>query len=348
MWDVNIVCDSTGPSHTADAAAAGRQARAKRGSAPSNATAAAEAQPGAHNRANKRRRRVLVLPDSQLHEEQEQAHKRVRTGKGSGALTAGPMNGSRAGHVDPGSAEEERGAGGAAASTSEVVADSMEIGSSVADAAGDIMDDVSSADTGHHEHPAAQQVQHERPDAQQAQPDALQGQHQAQQQPGVLTTREQGRAVGAAGQLVGLGQLLSGDIQWVGPRIDPPTQMCLAPSQHQTYYKAFSRVCSMLSCLQTSSSRESATFAVRKLLLHACLLFGHECITVQLAVAHMASMFPFCYITTIPSAAIIVALLRANANAIAASCTLPHCCLQQLVLHSMYGGSLLLHVACWL
>ena len=271
--DIDIVGGNTGPSHTADAAAAGRQARAKRGSAPSNATAAAEAKPGAHSRAKKRRRRLLVLPDSQLHEEQEEAHKRIRKGKGSGALTAGPMTGSRAGHVDPGSAEEERAADGAAASTSEVVADSMEFGSCMADAAGDIMDDVSSADTGHHEHPAAQQAQRERPDAQQAQPDALQGQHQAQQQPGVLTMREQGRAVGAAGQLVGLGQLLSGDIQWVGPRIDPPTQMCLAPSQHQTYYKAFSRVCYMLSCLQTSSSSKSATFAssIRCCMLAYCL-----------------------------------------------------------------------------
>ena len=148
------------------------------------------------------------------------------------------MDSSRVGHGDRGSAEEEL----TAADTSEVVADSMDISNCAAGAAGDMMDDVSSADTGHHEHPDAQQAQH----------DALQGQHQAQQQPGVLTTGEQGRAGGAAGQLAGLGQHLNGDIQWVGNSIDPPRQMGLAPSQHQIYYKAFSRVCSMLSCLQTS------------------------------------------------------------------------------------------------
>lgn len=214
-------------------AAAERQARAKRGSTSGNVTGSAEAKLGAHSRANKRRRRLLVLPDSQLHEEQEEAYKRVRTRKGSRAPTAGHMDNGRGGHVDPGSAEEECAADGAAAGTSEVVADSMQIGSCVADAAGDMMDDVSSADTGHHDHLIAQQAQR----------DALQGQHQAQQQPSVLTLGEQGRAVGAAGQLVGLGQLLSGDIRWVGPSIDPPTQMGLAPSQHQTYFKAFSRVC---------------------------------------------------------------------------------------------------------
>lgn len=145
------------------------------------------------------------------------------------------MNNSRGGHVGPGSTEEERATAGAAAGTSEVVADSMEMGSCVADAdaGGDMMDDVSSADTGHHEHLVAQQAQR----------DPLQGQHVAQQQPSVLTLGEQGSAVGGAGPPVGLGQLLSGDIRWVGPRIDPPTQMGLAPSQHQTYYKAFSRVC---------------------------------------------------------------------------------------------------------
>ena len=162
--------------------------------------------------------------------------------------------------MDRGSAEEER----TAASTSEVVADSMEISSCVTNAAGEMMDDVSSADTGHHEHLVAQQAQR----------DALQRQHQAKQQPGMLTLGEQGRAVRAAEQQAGLGQLLTGDIQWVGPSIGPPTQMGPAPSQHQTYYKAFSRVCSMHSCLQTSSSNESATSLAFKLLLRLGLMIG--------------------------------------------------------------------------
>ena len=223
------------------------------------ATASAEAKPEAHSRVNERRRKLLVLPDSQQYEEQEGAHERVRTRKGSRNPTAGSMDQSRGGHVDRGSTKEKRAADGAAASTSEVVADSMEIGSCVADAAGDMMDDVSSADTGHHEHLVAQHAQREGPGAQQAQCDALPRQHQAKQHPGMLTLGEQGRAVGAAGQPELLGQLLTGDIQWVGSRIDPPTQMTLAASHHQTYYKAFSRVCSMHSCVQTSSSTESGT-----------------------------------------------------------------------------------------
>lgn len=141
--------------------------------------------------------------------------------------------------MDPGDAEEERPTGCA----SEVVEDSLEVGSCVADAAGARMDDVSSADTGHHEHPDAQQAQRERPSAQQAQHDGLQG-----QQAGVVMLVEQGRAVGAAGQSAGLGQLLSGGIQWVGSSVDAPTQLGLVPSWHQTYYQAFSRVCAILSC----------------------------------------------------------------------------------------------------
>ena len=148
------------------------------------------------------------------------------------------MDDSRGQLVEPGSAEKERAATGGAASTSEVVADSLEVGSCVAHALGVVMDDVSSADTGRHEWA----------DAQQAQREALQGQHPAQQ-PSLMTVGEQGRAVAAAGQLAGAGQLLSGNIQWVGPSIDPPTHLGLAPSQHQTYYKAFSKACTLLSLL---------------------------------------------------------------------------------------------------
>ena len=173
-----------------------------------------------------------------MQEEQEQAHKRVRARKGNTTPPAGLRDNAGGQHVEPSGAEEVRPTG----SASEMVEDSLEVGSCVADAAGDRMDDVSSADTGHHEHPVAQQAQRERPDAQQAQRDALQG-----QQAGVLMLVEQGRAVAAAGQLAGLGQPLSGGIQWVGPSIDPPTQLGLVPSQHQTYYKAFSRVCATLS-----------------------------------------------------------------------------------------------------
>ncbi|KAL0040637.1 hypothetical protein WJX79_000270 [Trebouxia sp. C0005] len=39
----------------------------------------------------------------------------------------------------------------------------------------------------------------------------------------------------------GAGQLLTGDIQWVGPSIEPPTGLDLTPSQHQTFYAAFAR-----------------------------------------------------------------------------------------------------------
>lgn len=242
-----IACGSVGPNHTAGAAAAaGRQAGAKRGSSNSgNATASGEAKLAGSGRAKKRRRSALVLPESQPQEEQAGAHKRARARKGIRTPPAGLMGSTRGQVVDPCGAEEEQAADGATAgSASEVVEDSLEVGSCVADAAGDRMDDVSSADTGHREHLVPQQAQRERPGAQQAQRDGLQ-----RQQAGVLMLVEQGRAVGAAGQLAGLGQLLTGGIQWVGSSIDPPTQLGLAPSQHQTYYQAFSRVCAILSCI---------------------------------------------------------------------------------------------------
>lgn len=238
---VDVACGSIGPNHTVGAAAAGRQAGAKRGSSHSgNATASAEPKLGGNSRAKKRRRSALVLPESQSQEEQAEAQKHVRARKGSRNPPAGLRDSTRGRLVDPGGVEEE----GPTGSASEVVEDSLEVGSCVADGAGDRMDDVSSADTGHHEHPTAQQAQRERPDAQQAQRNGLQG-----QQAGVLMLVEQGRADGAAGQLAGLGQLLSGGIQWVGSSVDPPTQLGLAPSQHQTYYKAFSRVGATLSCI---------------------------------------------------------------------------------------------------
>lgn len=139
------------------------------------------------------------------------------------------------GLVHPGSAEEECAADGAAGSTSEVVADSMEGGGC---AVGDVMDDVSSADVGQQAQHRPLHAQQGAPHAQQAQHNALQWQQQQAQQLSLMTVGEQGRAVGPAG----LGQLLSGDIQWVGSAIDAPTQLGLTPSQHQTYYKAFSRV----------------------------------------------------------------------------------------------------------
>ena len=194
-----------------------------------------EPQAAASGRANKRRRTLLVLPESQPQEEQADRH----AGTGNRDTPAGPMHDMGLALMIPGRAEEGCAAEGAAGSMSEVVADSMEIGGC------DAMDDVSSADTGQ---PRAQQAQHEALFKQQ--------QHQEAQALRLMMLGKQGRAVGSAGQSAGLGQLLSGDIQWVGPATDPPTQLGLNPSQHQTYYKAFSRVCPMPFSLQRIHSQQ--------------------------------------------------------------------------------------------
>lgn len=222
-----MACANVGRSPSA---AAGRRALTKPGRASANP---ARGLPAASGRAKKRRRTLLVLPESELQEEPADRH-------ASRTPLASPMPDMAPGLVSPGSAEEECPAEGAAGSTSEVVADSLEIGQ-MCGACGvdDAMDDVSSADIG-------------QPHAQQAQREALLKQQQQQQQAqplSLVTGGKQGRAVGSTGQSAGLGQLLSGDIQWVGPAIDPPTQLGSAPLQHQTYYKAFSRVCSVLSPL---------------------------------------------------------------------------------------------------
>ncbi|KAL0056193.1 hypothetical protein WJX82_008598 [Trebouxia sp. C0006] len=60
--------------------------------------------------------------------------------------------------------------------------------------------------------------------------------------PGSTARRQpRGGGGGVEQQAGGAGQLLSGDIQWVGPSIEPPTGLGLTPSQHQTFYAAFAR-----------------------------------------------------------------------------------------------------------
>ena len=142
-----------------------------------------------------------------------------------------------------------------------VVADSMEFGSCMAAASADVQDEVSSADTNNDHQagrivlrqqlqaPQAEQHQlHIQPPQQQAHtqlgPGPMQQQQQQQQQGGMVTAGFS-RAAGGGGveqQAGGAGQLLSGDIQWVGPSIEPPTGLGLTPSQHQTFYAAFARV----------------------------------------------------------------------------------------------------------
>ncbi|KAL0028399.1 hypothetical protein WJX77_003852 [Trebouxia sp. C0004] len=134
-----------------------------------------------------------------------------------------------------------------------IVADSMEFGSCMAATSADIQDEVSSGDT-NNDHQAGQVLL-----GQQLQPPQAE-QHQLHDQPlqqaylqlapGPMQ-QQQGNMViaglsGAAGgnveqQAGGAGQLLSGDIQWVGPSIEPPTGLGLTPSQHQTFYAAFAR-----------------------------------------------------------------------------------------------------------
>ena len=119
-----------------------------------------------------------------------------------------------------------------------IVADSLEVDDSMVGCSAELFDEVSSADTGHRHRPGLQmtdQVQpmHHPQQQQQAQP---------QQPLPALAVPEQGRAVGGVGQVAEAGQLLRGEVQWLGPSVEPPAVMGSAPSQHQTYYSAFSRV----------------------------------------------------------------------------------------------------------
>lgn len=130
-----------------------------------------------------------------------------------------------------------------------VVADSLELGSCRAAASADVHDEVSSADTSDvHEPPPQKEPLLQLPNAQHPHSDFHKQeppQSRQQQQPaGQLTTAGQGRVAGVGGQAAGAGQLLSGEIQWVGPSVDPPTGLGLGltPSQHQTFYAAFTRV----------------------------------------------------------------------------------------------------------
>lgn len=219
----------------AGAAAVGRHAGAKRASTAADAAAPSEAHTGAGTRARKRRRSQLVLSDT---EQQDEARSiKARTGATPGRA---PGSRTRQRRGTPVRGEWEcRQMPSAAASRSEVIADSLEVDSCVADAADDMLNDVSSADTGHHDRADAQPHQA----IQQAQPLPAQQpqQPQQQEQPGLVG--EQGRAVDNAGPSAGAGKLLSGKIQWVGPSVEPPAQLGLNPSQHQTYYNAFTRVC---------------------------------------------------------------------------------------------------------
>ena len=128
-----------------------------------------------------------------------------------------------------------------------VVADSLELGSCRAAASADVHDEVSSADTSDvHEPPPQKKPLLQLPHAQHPHSDFHKQQlpQSRQQQAGRLTTVGQGKVAGVEGQAAGAGQLLSGEIQWVGPSVDPPTGLGLGltSSQHQTFYAAFTRV----------------------------------------------------------------------------------------------------------
>ena len=212
----------SGPRDRAGPAAAAKQAGAKRGSTALEAAAPAGAKTEASTQARKRRRSRLILPET---EQQEEARPiKARTGATPGTAR-GARNHQRSGYPVGGErACRQLSAAAATSGRGEVIADSLEVDGCVVDAADDMLDDVSSSDTGHHD----------RADTQQHQP------IQQQQQAGLVG--KQGRADADAGQSAGAGQLLSGEIQWAGPSIEPPAQLGLTPSQHQTYYNAFTRV----------------------------------------------------------------------------------------------------------
>ncbi len=219
-------------------------------------------------RIRKRRRVDLVIPESEQQFEEERA-----AGSAWAAHPAGPeaeeaqadqLHDGRAvatagrqqpRHLRRGGEQEGRGRLCNAAGRGVVVADSMEFGSCMAAASAVIQDEVSSADT-NSDHQAGRVLLRHKLQAPQAEQHQLH--HQVQQQaqpqlaPGPVQQQQQGEMViaglsraaggGVEQQAVGAGQLLSGDIQWVGPSIEPPTGLGLTPSQHQTFYAAFARV----------------------------------------------------------------------------------------------------------
>ena len=196
----------------------------------------------------KRRRVELVIPES----EQQAEDKQQPRGSAWAACPAGPEAEEEdeecpapdAAHrirSRPRHSNEEQEAQDQhvpAAGRNVVIADSMEAGCSAVADADDVMDEVSSADTEDLHRPEPQHRQQLQSQHHQQQ------QQQQQQQPQAASAGEQGRAVAGPGQaaVAGVGQLLSGDVQWVGPGVDPPTGLGLTPSQHQTYYGAFTRV----------------------------------------------------------------------------------------------------------
>ena len=224
---------------------------------------------GRSGRMRKRRRVDLIIPESEQQSEEEQA-----AGSAWAAHPAGPeaeeaqvdqLHDGRAvatagrrqpRHLRRGGEQEEREGLCNAAGRGVVVADSMEFGSCMAPASADVQDEVSSADTNNDHQagrvllrqqlqaPQAEQHQlHRQPPQQQTHIQLASGTMQQQQQGGMVTAGLSRAAGGGVEQQAGgAGQLLSGDIQWVGPSIEPPTGLGLTPSQHQTFYAAFARV----------------------------------------------------------------------------------------------------------
>ena len=210
-WGAGLKCKS-------QAAAASRHA-AKRQRTPSGAQAPAHALLGGPNnnsRAAKRRRTLQGLAQGQQPEDAP-ACAEAAVGAAADKTPVGPADPTCCDGENQGQVPN----GAAAAGRSMVLADSVEVGSCVAD---DVLDDVSSADAEHHQHYTAAQQQ------------------QQQQQRGHRVS-QQGRAVVGAAHSAGKGQWLSGDLLWKGPSIEPPTELGLHPLEHQTYYKGFTRVC---------------------------------------------------------------------------------------------------------
>ncbi len=232
-------------------------------------------------RLRKRRRVDLVIPESEQQFEEERtagsAWAAHPAGPEAEEAQADQLHDDRAEatagrrhprHLRKGGEQEEREGMCNAAGRGVVVADSMDFGSCMAAASAGAQDEVSSADTNSDHQagrvvlrqqlqaPQAEQHQlHHLPPKHQAQPQLGPGAMQQQQGPMQQQQQQQGEMViaglsGVAGgggggveqQTGGAGQLLSGDIQWVGSSIEPPTGLGLNPSQHQTFYAAFARV----------------------------------------------------------------------------------------------------------
>lgn len=255
--------------HPAAAANPGSAARRQSRGALHASHAHGDADDGMRSRSGRMRKshRVdLVIPESEQQFEEERA-----AGSAWAAHPAGPeaeeaqvdqLHDDRAlatagrqqpRHLRSGGEQEGRERLCNAAGRGVVVADSIEFGSCMAAASADVQDEVSSADT-NDDHQAGQvllrqQLQAPQTEQHQLHYQPLQPQPQAglgpmQQQQGEMVIAGLSRAAGGGveQQAGGAGQLLSGDIQWVGPSIEPPTGLGLTPSHHQTFYAAFARV----------------------------------------------------------------------------------------------------------